>query len=236
MADISTLYLIPTLLAENTQHEVLSPLVYETIKNLNHFFVENERSARRFISSLSLGVAIDGLKLHKLDKNTNEEEIALIIKNFRENNVSFGVMSEAGCPGIADPGALAVGLAHKLGVKVVPLVGPSSLLLALMASGFNGQSFVFHGYLPIEKTQRQVALKKLERDAISKKQSQLFIETPYRNMALYADILQVCQPDTKLCVACDITTPTAVIKTLSVNDWKKTSIDLNKKPTVFIIG
>jgi 16S rRNA (cytidine1402-2'-O)-methyltransferase len=148
---------------------------------------------------------------------------------------NMGLMSEAGCPGIADPGADIVKLAHEKGITVVPLVGPSSITLALMASGMNGQSFAFNGYLPIDKSEKKSALKQLERLAQDKNQSQLFIETPYRNNKLVEDLLQCLQPNTYLCIACDITLPTEYIKTMRVQDWKKAKIDLHNRPTIFII-
>ena len=146
------------------------------------------------------------------------------------------MLSEAGCPGIADPGAVAVKIAHQLGLEVVPLVGPSSILLALMASGMSGQSFVFHGYLPIDRQQRAAALRKLEKEATTRQQTQIFIETPYRNQQLFEDLLQTCAPNTRLCVACNLTAPDGFVKTMPVRTWQNLQINLHKKPTIFLIG
>ncbi len=228
------LYLIPSLLFPNTEDRALPAYNSEVIKNIKYFLVENERTARRFISALHLGLTIEELQFFRLDKDTKADEIEPVFR-FLVQGQDVGVISEAGCPGIADPGALAVTLAHKKEIEVVPLVGPSSIVLALMAAGFSGQSFVFHGYLPIEKNERQLTLKRLEKDAVSKHQSQIFIETPYRNTSLFADIVAVCQASTQLCVACDITAPTQYIKTKSIIGWKKSIPDLNKKPTVFLL-
>jgi 16S rRNA (cytidine1402-2'-O)-methyltransferase len=228
------LYLIPTLLAPDTQAEVLPAALPEKIKELRIFLTENERTARRFISSLKLGVNIEELSISLLDKDTKAAEIEPIFKLILQG-YDAGVISEAGCPGVADPGALAVAIAHKKGIEVIPLVGPSSILLALMGSGFNGQSFTFHGYLPIEKADRIKSIKLLERDAQAKAQTQIFIETPYRNNALLADIIANCNGNTQLCIAADLTAPTQFIKTLPVHEWKKITLDLNKRPTVFLI-
>ena len=229
------LYLIPTLLAPDTHMEVLPAIIPEKIKEIKHYLAENERTARRFISSLKLGVVIEELSIKLLDKDSQKTDIEPCIKLILQGN-DVGVISEAGCPGIADPGALAVALAHTNGIEVVPLVGPNSILLALMGSGMSGQSFVFHGYLPIEKTERIKSIKLLERDAQTKKQTQIFIETPYRNNSLLTDILSNCNGNTLLCIAADLTAPTQYIKTLKVQDWKSITLDLNKKPTVFLMG
>lgn len=228
------LFLIPCPLAEGTTTEVLPSSLSEIILSIEYFLVENERSARRFISSLKLGILIENLKFNVLDKDTLQESIEPIVKLCLAGH-SVGVISEAGCPAIADPGAMAVNLAHRFGIEVVPLVGPSSILLALMGSGMNGQSFAFHGYLPIEKVERAKQIKLLEKDATQKKQSQIFIETPYRNQSLVADLIANLSPNTKLCIACDLTASTQFLKTLYVREWKQNSPDLNKRPTVFII-
>ncbi|MCE7066814.1 SAM-dependent methyltransferase [Dyadobacter sp. CY326] len=227
------LYLIPTILAEDTQHQVLSPQIVDSIKNLNVFFVENVRTARRFISSLKIGKVIDEITFIELHKDTPENVTMEHMRSLRED---AGVLSEAGCPGVADPGAVAVGIAHRLGMQVVPLVGPSSILLALMSSGLSGQSFAFHGYLPIDKAERKKALQQIERDARQHGQTQIFMETPFRNNSFLEAILEACAPDTLLCIAANVTGNDEFIKTLPVKNWKMNKPDLHKKPTIFLIG
>ena len=227
-----TLYLIPTILADDTQNQVLSPQIIDTIKNLNIFFVENVRTARRFISSLKLGKVIDELTFFELDKDTPEE---LTGERLLRLTQDAGILSEAGCPGIADPGAVAVSIAHRLDIQVVPLVGPSSILLALMSSGMSGQSFVFHGYLPIDKMERKKALQQLERDA-RRGQTQIFMETPFRNNQLFEAIMETCTAEMLLCIACNVTGTDEFIKTLTVRKWKAARPDLHKKPTIFLLG
>ena len=230
------LYLIPIPLAEETVEQVLPIQIQEVVAEVDTFFVENIRTARRFISSLKLGKVIDDLTFYELSKDTPEAETLKQLKTAVTHRKNIGVMSEAGCPGIADPGAVAVKIAHQLGIEVVPLVGPSSILLALMASGMNGQSFVFHGYLPIEKEERNKALQQLSKEAKTKQQTQIFIETPYRNNVLFEAILEVCPPDLILCVACDITAKTQFIKSLSIQKWKSSpKPELHKRPTVFLL-
>lgn len=230
------LYLIPTPLAPDTTEGVLPIQVPEIVKKLDVFFVENLRTARRFISSLKTGKIIDELSFFELHKDTPETDTLNQLKQLLKEGKDAGVMSEAGCPGVADPGAVAVKIAHQLGIEVIPLVGPSSLLLALMASGMSGQSFVFHGYLPIEKASKIKAIKQLEKEAITKKQTQLFIETPYRNNQLLEDLVLHCAPSTRICVACHLTASDGFVKTFTAKDWKKHQVDLHKKPTVFLIG
>lgn len=230
------LYLIPTPLADGTSSSVLPAQVPEAVKDLDFFFAEELRTARRFISGLRLGKVIENLTFYELNKKTPEAETLTQLKALLKENKDAGVLSEAGCPGVADPGAVAVKLAHQLGIEVIPLVGPSSLLLALMASGMNGQSFVFHGYLPIDRAPRVKAIKQLESEALTRKQTQLFIETPYRNNQVFEDILIHCQPTTRLCVACQVTAPDGFVKTRTIKEWKAQTIDLHKKPTVFLIG
>jgi 16S rRNA (cytidine1402-2'-O)-methyltransferase len=228
------LYLIPSLLAEHTHEFVLPPGLKEIIQVTKIYFVEEVKTARRFISSLKLGIVIDSLTFIDLNKDTTYEQLFPHLYKLREN---AGVLSEAGCPGIADPGSLAVEIAHSLGMQVVPLVGPSSILLALMASGFSGQSFAFHGYLPIDKDERLKRLRILEKDVLSKKQTQLFIETPYRNNQMMESILKNLNPALKLCIACNITAPDEYIKTRSIAEWKKNPLpDLHKKPCMFLLG
>ncbi|WP_313804517.1 SAM-dependent methyltransferase [Flavobacterium sp.] len=228
------LYLIPTTLGEMNPEEVLPVTVKRTIELLDDYIVENEKTARRFIKSVLPEKKQPELKLFALNKHTEESEHYQFIKPLLEGK-NMGLMSEAGCPGVADPGAVIVKLAHEKGIQVVPLVGPSSILLAMMASGMNGQSFAFNGYLPIDKSEKKSALKQLERLSFEKNQSQSFIETPYRNNKLVEDLLQILQPNTHLCIACDITLPTEFIKTLTVNQWKKNKVDLHNRPCLFII-
>ena len=227
------LYLIPTVLAPGTAAQVLSPQIREVIARTDHFFAENLRTARRFVSELKTGKRIEELDFYEMDKDTPESETAPQLEILLRGH-DAGVLSEAGCPGIADPGSVAVRWAHRHGVAVVPLVGPSSILLALMASGMNGQSFTFHGYLPIDKDSRIKELKRLEKEA-QKHQTQIFMETPYRNNALLADILQNCQPQTLLCIATQITAPDEMIATRTVQQWRGSKPDLHKKPTIFLL-
>jgi 16S rRNA (cytidine1402-2'-O)-methyltransferase len=228
------LFMIPTVLAENTAHWVISPQVKEVIANTKIFLVENPRSARRYISSLKLGITIEELQFEVLDKDTPPEQVSRLMMPLL-NGADIGVISEAGCPGIADPGALAVAYAHQKGIQVVPLSGPSSMFLALMGSGFSGQSFAFHGYLPIDKKERAAALKKLEQESVREKRAQLFMETPFRNNQLLADALASLSPQTKLCIAKNLTAADELIQTKTIADWKNHPLDLHKVPTVFIL-
>ena len=228
-----TLYLIPTVLAEGTNDQVLTPQIKDVIANVDVFFVENVRTARRFISSLKLGKVIDNITFYELHKDTPRGETRDQIKGLTQN---AGVISEAGCPGVADPGSVAVDFAHQIGVKVVPLVGPSSILLALMGSGMSGQSFVFHGYLPIGKAERKTMIKQLEIDVFQKNQTQIFMETPFRNNSFLDALLDICQIDTLLCIAANITSEDEFIETHPVKYWKKNKPDLHKQPTIFLIG
>ncbi|OIN60833.1 SAM-dependent methyltransferase [Arsenicibacter rosenii] len=230
-----TLYLIPTVLADNTADQVLSPQIRDVISKLDAYFVENVRTARRFISSLKTGKVIDELSFFDLNKDTTDIDVRRNMQALTDRKQDAGVLSEAGCPGVADPGAAAVRVAHQLGWTVVPLVGPSSILMALMASGMSGQSFVFHGYLPIDRGERSKTLKQLEKEARLKQQTQIFMETPYRNNQLMGDVLSACAGDSRLCVACNVTAPDAFIKTKTIKDWKGQLPDLHKKPTVFLL-
>lgn len=228
------LFLIPNVLAENTEQSVISPQVKEVISNTNTYLVENARTARRYISSLKLGVNLEEVHMEILDKSTSPEVIARLMQPLM-TGTDIGVISEAGCPGIADPGALAVAYAHQKGIQVVPLSGPSSMFLALMGSGFSGQSFAFHGYLPIDKKERALALRKLEAESLKEKRAQMFMETPFRNNRLLQDLLQILSPQTKLCIAKNLTAADELILTKTVSEWKKFPIDLHKVPTVFIL-
>lgn len=228
------LYLIPTTLGENNPDDVLPQTVKRVIDFIGTYIVENEKTARKFIKAIHPEKVQADLKISLLNKRTEATEHKAMLSPCL-NGENIGLMSEAGCPGVADPGAVIVKLAHENGIQVVPLVGPSSILLAMMASGMNGQSFAFNGYLPIDKSEKKSALKSFENLSNSKNQSQIFIETPYRNNKLMEDLVQTLQPNTLLCIAADITLPTEYIKTLRVADWKKTKVDLHNRPTIFII-
>lgn len=229
------LYLIPTTLGDTAETaDVLPVKVNEVINSTDEYIVENEKSARQFLKKMGLKKPLQEIVLYPLNQHTEAHEVSAYLKNLNEGK-NIGVISEAGCPGIADPGAEVVRLAHQQHIRVVPLVGPSSILLALMASGFNGQSFTFHGYLPKERPDRIRKIKELERTAGQKKQTQIFIETPYRNMHLLEDVLANCEGSTLLCIACDITLPTEMIQTKTVAAWKKALPDLNKRPAIFLI-
>ncbi|MBP5135756.1 MAG: SAM-dependent methyltransferase [Paludibacteraceae bacterium] len=227
------LYLIPNTLGENDPNDVLPQKVMETAKAIRHFIVEDVRTARRFLRKIDRTFPIDDSVFFELNQHTDRSKIDPYIKPLLEGK-DMGVISEAGCPAVADPGADIVALAHRKGIRVVPLVGPSSILLAQMASGFNGQSFAFVGYLPIENGERQKRLRKLEHRAKEENQTQLFIETPYRNTKLFEELLATLKGDTKICIACDITLDSEYIETRTVSEWKqKKPQDLNKRPTIF---
>ena len=229
------LFLIPSVIAPDTSGQVLPPQVIATLRRVEYFLAENLRTARRFISALKLGRPIDQLHFELLDKRTSAQEMSHLLAPLRQGH-DTGVLSEAGCPGVADPGALAVAYAHQHGISVVPLVGPSSFLLALMASGLSGQSFVFHGYLPIDKEGRQKAIRQMEKVAQQQYQTQIFMETPYRNNALFRDIVENCRPSTLLCVAKNVSASDEFIKTQPVRQWKQHVPDLHKVPTVFLLS
>jgi len=231
---MATLFLIPCSLGETSFDRILPAHNTEIVSALKHFIVEDIRSARRFLKKANPAIVIDDLTFYVLNQHTSAAEISTFIQPMKLGN-DIGVISEAGCPAIADPGADVVAIAQSQGFKVVPLVGPSSILLALMASGFNGQSFAFVGYLPVQPADRVKALKKLESRIYSENQSQLFIETPYRNMKMVEEILSTCQPTTKLCIAADITLETEFIVTKTVKAWKGNVPDLSKRPTLFIL-
>ena len=228
------LYLIPTRLGDNAPLEVLPISIKRIIENVDYYIVENEKTARRFIKKISSNKSQPSLKISILNKFTEQSELPSYLNACLEGK-NVGLLSEAGCPGIADPGAEIVKIAHQKGIQVVPLVGPSSILLALMSSGMNGQNFAFNGYLPIEKSERKAALRQLERLSFEKKQTQIFIETPYRNNKMLEDICASLNEHTRICIACDITLPTEYIKTKTVKEWKHTTVDLHKRPSIFII-
>jgi len=231
-----TLFLIPVTLGEESDPaQILPAQVKECINKVSAFIVEDERSARRFLKKAGLERALQETVLYPIGKHSEDRDQSRYLDAALEGK-DLGLLSEAGCPGVADPGAEIVRLAHEKNIRVVPLIGPSSLLLALMASGMNGQSFCFHGYLPIDKRERVQKLKELERNARQKKQTQLFIETPFRNEQLLEDILSNCEASTRLCIACDLTLPGELVKTKTITAWKKEKPVLHKRPAVFLIG
>ncbi|MCZ4320209.1 SAM-dependent methyltransferase [Aequorivita viscosa] len=228
------LYLIPCPMGDVPPLVVLPISVKNAVEKIDYYIVEHEKNARRFIKSIVPEKQQPKLKFKEINKFTLPEEIPAMLNPCLEG-IDVGVISDAGCPGIADPGARAVHYAHELEIKVVPLVGPSSILLAMMASGFNGQNFAFNGYLPIDKGERKRELKRLEKLSKDLDQSQLFIETPYRNNQMLQSLTENLNPQTRICVACDITLPSEYIKTAPVSLWKKIKVDLHKRPTLFII-
>ena len=229
-----SLYLIPTSLGDSSFDRILPAFNTDVVNSLQYFIVEDVRTARRFLKKINQAIDIDALQFFVLNQHTSPEEISDFLNPMADGH-DMGVISEAGCPAIADPGADVVALAQVSNYTIVPLVGPSSLLLALMGSGFNGQSFAFSGYLPIKPAERSKALKKLEHRVYSENQSQLFIETPYRNMKMLQQILSDCQPKTKLCIAADITLETEFIKTKTIKEWKTQIPEINKRPCIFIL-
>ncbi|MDH4216251.1 MAG: SAM-dependent methyltransferase [Gallionella sp.] len=234
-AKSGTLYLIPCTLGDTPAAQVLPQHVIEIARKLQHFVVEQPKTARQFLSALKPEHPIQTLHFSSLNEHTGHGELAGLLAPLLAGQ-DVGLISEAGCPGIADPGADLVNLAHKHDVRVVPLVGPSSILLALMASGLNGQRFAFHGYLPIENEERKSTIMALETESMRRKQTQLFIETPYRNEKLFGALLAYCSPQTLLCVATDITLPDEQIQTHSIAQWKSLPApQLNKRPTLFLL-
>lgn len=233
---LGTLYLIPTLLGVTKAEQVIPQGTLEIVRNIRFFVVENVRTARRMLSKMNMPCPIDELtfvELDKHDKSNNPDLMTYLGEALNGNDI--GLMSEAGTPCVADPGALIVELAHQAGIKVVPLTGPNAMILALMASGFNGQSFSFHGYLPIKSQERVIALRNLERRSAANNETQMFIETPFRNNAMIEEIIKTCHNNTMLCVACNITTAEEEIVSKPISEWKKNKKDWNKKPAVFLI-
>ena len=228
------LYMIPTTLGDTEPLEVLPISVKQAIERINHFIVEHEKTARRFIKKVQPRKSQEMLQIMTLNKFTDPMEIPKFLEPC-ERGLDVGILSEAGSPAIADPGAEVVQLAHQKGIRVVPLVGPSSLVLGLMASGLNGQRFAFHGYLPIEHSERRKAIKVLERTSRELNQTQLFIETPYRNNKLMEDLVRTLSGQTQLCIAADLTLPSESIRTQSVAAWKGALPDLHKRPTLFLL-
>jgi 16S rRNA (cytidine1402-2'-O)-methyltransferase len=229
------LYLIPVTLGDTEISQVLPPYNHDIIMSIRHFVVEDIRSARRFLKKVDKSINIDELTFYPMGKHTEGEDFSRYLEPMKKGE-SVGVISEAGCPAVADPGSNVVAIAQRRGYKVVPLVGPSSIILSVMASGFNGQSFAFHGYLPIQGAERTKRIKQLEQRIYNEHQTQIFIETPYRNAAMIDELTRTLKPQTKLCVASGITTEQEWIKTLTIQEWRKVSKpDLSKIPTIYLI-
>lgn len=227
------LYLVPAPLG-GAPEEVIPSYVFGQISHITHFAVEELRTARRYLSSIGFKGRIEGLNFYEINEHTTFQDAEQIIKVLLTGE-DMALISEAGLPAVADPGANLVDLAHRHDVDVIPFVGPSSLMMALMSSGMNGQSFAFNGYLPVKPHERKAKIKELEKRSRNGRQSQIFIETPYRNDAMLADILEVCEASTRVCVAADITLPSAYIKTRRVQDWKQNRVTIGKRPCVFIL-
>jgi len=227
------LYIIPTVLAEGTEGEVLPPAIHTTIAGLHHFLCENVRTARRFVSRLQAHPNVESLSFELLDKDTPQRQLPELLRPLTEGQ-DMGLLSESGCPGIADPGAVAVAYAHEHKIQVIPLVGPSSLMLALMASGLNGQQFAFHGYLPVESKSSASRIRVLEKESSQKNQTQIFIETPYRNNQVLTTLLGALQPHTRLCLAINLTAPTQQVICQTVEQWKAGKIHVEKVPVTYL--
>jgi 16S rRNA (cytidine1402-2'-O)-methyltransferase len=228
------LYLLPSLLGDTTPSDVLPELVISTIRRIKHFIVEDIRTSRRFIKAIDKSIDINGLQFYILNEHTSDEELPLMLEPLISGH-DTGLLSEAGLPCVADPGAKLVGLAHQSGFQVKPLTGPSSIYLALMASGFNGQNFIFHGYLPVDKQQRVKKIKEIEADTHRLDRTQIFIEAPYRNNQLLQSIIQTCNNETMLCIASDLTTKNEIISIKPIKEWKASLPDFHKKPVVFLL-
>lgn len=232
---IGTLYLIPNLLGEGPTDQVLPAYNREVIMGLRYFLVEEIRTARRFLKKVDRSIDIDQLHFDVLNEHSSRQELEACMQALYEGN-DVGIISEAGCPAVADPGADAVALAQAHGGKVVPLVGPSSILLALMGSGFNGQRFCFQGYLPVDSNERAKAIRKMENRIYSEHETQLFIETPYRNQKLLDALCATCKPTTKLCIACNLTMPDALLQTRPLSYWKQNPpTEWSKRPAIFLL-
>jgi 16S rRNA (cytidine1402-2'-O)-methyltransferase len=231
---MASLYLIPTTLGESDTARVIPSEVSDITKTIKYFIVENIRTARRYLRKMDPQLNIDELQFFELNQHTDSRETEEYLNPVLEG-FDVGIISEAGCPGIADPGAEVVKQAHLKQIRVIPLVGPSSILLSLMASGMNGQNFAFIGYIPVKPTERVKAIREIERRSVVEKQTQIFIEAPYRNTQLISDLINNLNDQTRLCMACDITLDTEYIKTQTVSQWKKGVPDLNKRPAIFLI-
>jgi 16S rRNA (cytidine1402-2'-O)-methyltransferase len=234
MSIVGTLYLIPVALGGDDITSVLSPALVGKLPGIRHFIAENPKSARQFLKAAGYPHALSDVEIQILNEHTAANEIPRLLSPLLAGQ-DCGLVSEAGCPAVADPGAALVRLAHEGGISVVPLVGPSAILLALMASGMNGQQFAFHGYLPIDRTNKIFKIQELERISEKMDATQIFIEAPYRNQALLQTLLEVCLPETKLCLATDITLASESIRTLTTAQWKQIHPDINKRPTVFLL-
>jgi 16S rRNA (cytidine1402-2'-O)-methyltransferase len=229
-----TLYLIPTTLGESPLPLVIPEQVRHMAAKLAVFVAENPKTARQYLKLLEPVTPLQDIQIFTLDKHTRQEQLEQFLQPALSGK-DIGLVSEAGCPAVADPGALLVRLAHRKGIRVAPLVGPSSILLALMASGMNGQAFAFHGYLPIQKAERCKRIAELEKESAGRNQTQIFIEAPYRNQPLLEDIVQTCEPGTELCIATDITLDSEHIETRAISEWRKKLPDINKRPTIFLL-
>lgn len=227
------LYLIPSILGPDSVNNVIPAGIIEIVHSIKYFIVENARTARRFLIQIGIKPPFDNIVFFTLDKHTRKEDISGFLDPV--SSADIGILSEAGVPCVADPGSEIVRLAHMKNISVVPLVGPSSVILALMASGLNGQNFTFIGYLPIRRNERIKKIKQLEKRSFDEEQSQIFIETPYRNNQVFNDLISCCDPGTYLCVATNLTMPDESVRTLTIFEWKKRQMDINKKPTVFIL-
>jgi len=232
---MATLYLVPNVLADGNWQNVLPAQVFSILSQTRFFIVENIRTTRRFMKQINRDIDIDACTFYEINKRTDPKDLPRFLSPMESGN-DIAVISEAGCPGVADPGADVVRIAHQKGLKVVPIVGPSSILLALMASGLNGQNFAFRGYLPVKPHERSKELATLDKRIKTQKQTQIFIETPYRNNQLAEDILKSCSPSTLLCIAANITGEKELIQTKTVQQWKGKLPDLHKQPTIFLIG
>lgn len=234
MANTGKLFLIPNLLGESDPDQSITEGARRIVNALNHFIVESDKTARRHLRAIGFEQPFDDVQLYPIGKHSNPADFPTYLK-IAESGEDMGILSEAGLPGIADPGSEIIALAHKRGIQVVPLPGPSSIILALIGSGMNGQQFSFHGYLPKERNDRNRKLQQMEK-AIRTFGSQIFMETPFRNNQLLEDLLANCSASTRLCIACDITLESELIRTKSVSEWRKQVPDLNKRPTVFVMG
>lgn len=232
---MAKLYLIPNVLSENDWQNVLPAQIHPILTNTKYFIVENIRTARRFMKQVNREINIDDCTFYELNKRTKSSELPTFLKPLAQG-FDVGVISEAGCPGVADPGADVVRIAHQKGFQVVPIVGPSSILLALMASGLNGQNFAFNGYLPVKPNERAREIATLDKRIRSGRQTQIFIETPYRNNPLINDLLKTCSPSTLLCIAANITGENEFIVTKTIQEWRKKIPELHKQPVIFLIG
>ena len=231
---MAILYMIPTTLGESAVNSVIPAEVLSVVKRLRHFIVEDTRTARRHLKKMVPEMVIDDLVFMELNEHSQKTGLETLLQPIF-SGFDLGLLSDAGCPGVADPGADLVKIAHEKGIRVVPFVGPSSILLSLMASGMNGQNFTFLGYLPVKPAERSNAIREIERNSAREKQTQIFIEAPYRNARLLEDLLAVCNPQTRLCVAVDLTMESEFVVTKTIAEWKKAVPDINKRPAIFLI-